>query len=213
MSQIVTISNMTANTPVEVFYCDAMTANCVFVSAITTNTFTFEVPNPYAETDFVIILEDYAGCVLPYDILISPTPTSSVTPTITPTITQTPTNTKTPTPTVTQTNTITPTRTNTPTPTSTPIVSDISNHFVGQGYHIDTTNACNSTITILEYYTYKYEADLIPVIGATIYTTNVSGTLYNPLNGNSYYYKLMFNINYYAVQVASNGQIITFQMC
>lgn len=213
MNQVITITNMTANTPIEVFYCDAMTANCVFVSAITTTTFTFEVPDPYAETDFVIILEDYAGCVLPYDILISPTPTSSVTPTITPTITQTLTTTKTPTPTVTQTNTLTPTRTNTPTPTSTPIVSDISNHFVGQGYHINATNACNSTITILEYYTYKYEADLIPVIGATIYTTNVSGTLYNPLNGNSYYYKLMFNINYYAVQVASNGQIITFEMC
>jgi hypothetical protein len=214
MTQQVTISNVTANTPVEIYYCDTFSVNCVYVATISEFPYEFEVPDPYAETDFVIIMEDYAGCLNGYDILITPTPTPSVTPTNTPTTTPTPTVTKTQTP------TITPTKTTTPTPTITQTItptmtqpSNVSPHYVGQGIHVDANSACLSTITILQYYTYVVESDLFPVIGATVYATNVNGTLYNPINGNGYYYKLMFNINYYAVQINSLGQIVTFQMC
>jgi hypothetical protein len=60
------------------------------------------------------------------NILVSPTPTSTVTPTPTPTVTSTvtPTNTTTPTPTVTETPTNTPTPTVTDTPTPTPTVTE-----------------------------------------------------------------------------------------
>jgi len=103
MSQQVTISSITANTPVDIYYCDSLSANCIFVSGVTIFPYTFIVPPPYDETNIIIKIIDNEGCVDGEVIPITPTPTSSVTPTNTLTPTVTPTNTKTPTQTPTQT--------------------------------------------------------------------------------------------------------------
>ena len=59
MSQIITISAVTANTPVSIYYCDSMSANCqtVILSA-DTFPYTFTVPNSASTTDFIIKIVD-----------------------------------------------------------------------------------------------------------------------------------------------------------
>jgi hypothetical protein len=214
MSQQVTITSVTANTPVEIFYCDSFSANCVYVSTVSVFPFTFDVPLPYTENNIVIKIEDTNGCIDGETIFITPTPTSSVSPTITPTPTQTPTNTPTPTttptPTKTPNTTTTPTPTNTPSPTTTPV---LSLHLVGQSKLMTANEACSDQLTFLNYYTYINEADTMPVIGVKIYTTAFGGTLFNPYNGNNMYTKFVFGGNNYAVQVDTSGTITDFTNC
>jgi hypothetical protein len=214
MSQQVTITSVTANTPVEIFYCDSFSANCVYVSTVSVFPFTFDVPLPYTENNIVIKIEDTNGCIDGETIFITPTPTSSVSPTITPTPTQTPTNTPTPTttptPTKTPNTTTTPTPTNTPSPTTTPV---LSLHLVGQSKLMTANEACSDQLTFLNYYTYINEADTMPVIGVKIYTTAFGGTLFNPYNGNNMYTKFVFGGNNYAVQVDTSGIITDFVNC
>ena len=172
MSQQVTITSVTANTPVEIFYCDSFSANCVYVSTVSVFPFTFSVPPPYDESNIVIKIEDTSGCIDGEIIFVTPTPTSSVTPTvtITPTNTSTQTNTPTVSPTVSPTNTFTPTQTqtNTPTPSVTPV---FSLHLIGQNTFSTSANTCNDQLTFDNYYTYLNEADTIPVVGVKIYQT------------------------------------------
>ena len=133
MSQTVTISSVNANLPVNIYYCDSMSASCVFVSTVSVFPYTFTVPSPYDTDNFIVKIIDSEGCVIGHQMIITtptPTPTNTPTPSITPTNTPTPsitpTNTPTPsitptnTPTNTQTPTNTPTNTQTPTNTSTP---------------------------------------------------------------------------------------------
>ena len=47
MSQLVTISSVTANTPVNIYYCDSTGASCVYVATVSTFPYTFDVPDPY----------------------------------------------------------------------------------------------------------------------------------------------------------------------
>jgi outer membrane protein TolC len=54
MSQQVTITSVTANTPVEIFYCDSFSANCVYVSTVSVFPYTFSVPPPYDDSNIVI---------------------------------------------------------------------------------------------------------------------------------------------------------------
>ena len=131
MAEQVTILSVTANTPVDIYYCDSLSGNCVFVATVLTFPYTFTVPSPYSEENFVIRIDDSQFCEVGQVILVtptqtptptltpglSPTPTSSITPTksSTPNITNTPTNTKTPT--QTKTPSVTPTQTKTPTKT------------------------------------------------------------------------------------------------
>ena len=214
MSQQVTITSVTANTPVEIFYCDSFSANCVYVSTVSVFPFTFTVPPPYDETNIIIKIEDTNGCIDGEVIPITPALTSSVTPSVTRTPTNTPTQTQTPTntPTVTPTNTSTPTQTqtNTPTPSVTPV---FSLHLVGQNKFMTANEACNDPLTFLNYYTYLNEADTMPVIGVKIYTTAFGGTLFNPYNGNNMYTKFVFGGDNYAVQVDTNGMITDFVNC
>ena len=214
MSQLVTITSVTANTPVDIYYCDSFSANCVFVSTVAVFPYQFDVPSPYDETNIVIKIIDNESCVDGQVIPISPTPTSSVTPTMTPTQTQTPTNTptQTQTPTQTPTNTQTPTMTstNTPTPTSTMVVSS---HFTGQNRYITSGSVCGDVMTILPYYTYISESNSVPVIGATIYETAVGTILYNPYVGGNKYVKLQFGGDFYVVQINNNGEITSFTIC
>ena len=106
MSQSITITTVTANTPVDIYYCDALSANCQFVSSASTFPYTFLVPETASTTNFLIKIIDISGCTIGEFVYITPTPTSSLTPT--PTVTRTPRQTQTPTRTPTQ--TPTPTR-------------------------------------------------------------------------------------------------------
>ena len=211
MSQQVTITSVTANTPVEIYYCNSFSASCVYVSTVSVFPYTFTVPSPYSESTIVIKIEDVNGCIDGDIINITPTPTSSVTPTLTQTPTVTPTNTKTPSITVTmtptQTTTPTTTSTITPTPSTTPA---FSLHQRGQNTFATSDQVCNDTYTFLYYYTYLNEADTMPVIGVKIYQTAFGGTLFNPYNGGNNYTKFTFGGNDYGVQVDTTGTIINF---
>ena len=54
MSQEVTISSVTANTPVDIYYCDSMSASCIYVATVATFPYTFEVPDSYSDENFII---------------------------------------------------------------------------------------------------------------------------------------------------------------
>jgi hypothetical protein len=214
MSQQVTITSVTANTPVEIYYCNSMSGSCVFVSTVSVFPFTFNVPPPYSETDIVVKIQDVNGCVDGDLIFITPTPTASVTPTVTQTPTVTPTETQTPTATptmtITPTTTITTTPTTTPTPSTTPV---FSLHLVGQNTFPTSANTCSDTLTFTNYYTYINEADSVPVIGVKIYQTAFGGVLFNPYNGNNRFTKLTFGGDNYAVQVDTSGTIVSYVDC
>jgi hypothetical protein len=214
MSQQVTITSITANTPVDIYYCDSFSGSCVFVSAVSVFPFTFTVPPPYDETNIVIKIEDNDGCIDGETIFITPTPTSSVTPTVTRTPTSTPavTQTQTTTPTVTRTPTNTPTTTPTLTP-SPSVTPAFSLHLVGQNTFPTLANTCLDTLTLVNYYTYLNEADTVPVIGVKIYQTAFGGTLFNPYNGNNRFTKFTFGGDEYAVQVDATGTIVSFVAC
>lgn len=214
MSQQVTINSVTANTPVEIFYCNSSSGDCVSVATVSVFPYTFTVPPPYDETDIVIKIEDNNNCIDGEIIYITPTPTSSVTPSVT----KTPTNTATPSQTRTSTPTLTPTQTKTPTttPTFTPtpsVTPAFSLHLVGQNTFSTSANTCNDTLTLVNYYTYINEADTTPVIGVKIYQTAFGGVLFNPYNGNNRFTKFTFGGNNYAVQVDSDGVIMSFVAC
>jgi len=214
MSELVTITYVTANTPVDIYYCDSMSASCVFVSTVSVFPYTFEVPSPYDEENIVIKIIDDQGCIDGEIIPITPTPTPSFTPTntITPTqtVTNTPTNTQTPTQTITNTPTNTQTQTNTPTVS---VTSAIASHEIGQSTYTNSGNCCSDTITLQNYYTYISEANSIPVIGATVYQTAVGITLYNPYNGQNKFILMKWGNLYYAVQISASGLIVSFILC
>jgi hypothetical protein len=214
MSQQVTITSVTANTPVEIYYCDSMSASCVYVSTVSVFPYTFSVPPPYDEENIIIKIVDTQNCEDGYVIPITPTPTSTLTPTPTNTPSYTPTSTTTPTntPTYTPTNTATPTYTptNTPTPTTTPVISI---HPIGNQVSATSANTCTNTITLTNYYTYIAQANLIPVVGIIVYQTVSGGVLYNPYNGGYRYIKMGWGSDYYVVKIGLNGEIIEFEIC
>ena len=214
MSQQVTINSVTANTPVEIFYCKSSSGDCVSVATVSVFPYTFTVPPPYDETDIVIKIEDNNNCIDGEIIYITPTPTSNVTPTVTktPTNTPTPTQTQTNTPTVSSTQASTPTTTPTftPTPSVTPA---FSLHLIGQNTFSTSANTCSDTLTLVNYYTYINQANTIPVVGVKIYQTAFGVTLYNPYNGNNRFTKFTFGGNNYAVQVDGDGTITSFVAC
>jgi hypothetical protein len=214
MSQQVTITSVTANTPVNIYYCDSYSASCVYVATVSTFPFVFDVPDPYDTVDFVVKIVDTQGCIDGNVVLITPTPTAShtPTPTITPsqTITQTPTESVTPTITPTQSATPTVTPTFTPTPSLTPA---IATHAIGQTTSVTSANTCNETITVNNYYTYISQANSVPVNGAVVYQTKVGITLYNPFNGQNRWIKMGWGSNYYAVQINVVGEIVNFVQC
>ena len=95
MAELVTISSFTANTPIEVYYCDSFSANCVYVGSATTFPYSFTVPSPMADSNFLVKIIDSTLCELGEIVYVIPTPT----PTNTPTISVTPSFTPTPSPT------------------------------------------------------------------------------------------------------------------
>jgi hypothetical protein len=214
MARQVTIQSVTANTPVDIYYCNSMSASCVYVATVVEFPFTFDVPSPIANTDFVIKIVDTLNCedFVEIDITPTPTPTQTTTPTRTPTPTTTTTPTPTHTPTPTRTNAPTPsiTPTNTSTPTLTPAV--VTN-FLGSNNFLTFEQACSDNITISPLYNYISEATSVPVIGAILYQTNVGNVLFNPFNGNNRWFKMQWSSGFYAVQINTVGQIVSFVIC
>lgn len=214
MSQKVTISSVTANTPVDIYYCDSFSANCVFVSTVSVFPYVFDVPSPYDEVDFIIKILDKQNCVYSETILITPTPTPTITKSPTPTVTQTPTTSHTPTntpsfsPTPTRTPKSTPTIT--PSPTSTPVVSV---HQIGKNIFTTSGSTCLDPMSSTVFYTYISEADTQPFLSATIYQNEYNSVLFNPLTIGFYYIKMKFGTDFYIVQIDPSGQIIDFEIC
>jgi hypothetical protein len=213
MGLLVTITTLTANTPADVYYCDAMSANCVFVSGITSVPFQFEVPSPYSDGDFVIKLIDSEACEYGEETEISPTPTSTITSTPTKTSSQTPTNTLTPT--ITPTNSVTPTMsaTQTPTPTQTQPIQNVTSHRVGKTFDSDIYCACKEILSIKLYYNYNIEPSDIPTVGTILYEVNANGTLYNEVDGKNIWRSIEYSGGIYAVQISPNGEILGFIIC
>jgi hypothetical protein len=212
--QQVTITSVTANTPVEIYYCDSTSGSCVYVSTVSVFPYTFDVPSPYDEQNIVIKIIDTQTCEDGFVILITPTPTNTQTstPAITPSNTTTNTPTPTNTPTYTPTNTSTPslTSTNTPTPTSTPV---IASHAIGNLISASSANTCSDTMTLTNYYTYIAQANLVPVTGVVVYQTVANGTLYNPYNGGDRYIKMGWGSDFYVVKINAQGEIVEYQIC
>jgi hypothetical protein len=214
MSLEFTITSVTANTPVNIYYCDNSCVSQVYVATVSTFPFTFDIPDPYDNADFIVIIDDTQGCVYSQEVYVTPTPTPTVTPTntVTPTVTATPPNTPsfTPTNTPTTTTTITLTPTTTPTPSVTPV---LSYHAKGQNTYLLSGDSCGDIITSTNYYTYLNQANTIPVIGAIVYTTQLYGTLYNPFNGGNKFLLMVFGGSNYAVKINTSGQITDFVLC
>lgn len=214
MSQQVTISSVTANTPVDVYYCDAFSGSCVFVSSASTFPFVFTVPSPYDQQDFIIKIVDFQGCEIGLLDTITPTPTPSITPsptytpTTTPTSTTTPTFTPTNTPTLTQTPTTTPTNTPSYTPTQV-----LVSHTTGQNLKCDENNACADTLSSNLLFNYLTEATTTPVLGITLYSTENNSVLYNPYNGGGQWLLMSWISGNYAVKISSQGTIQDFTLC
>lgn len=218
MSEQVTILSVTANTPVDIYYCDSTSGSCVYVSTVATFPYVFDVPEPYDENDFVIKIVDTKGYEIGYTEAIlptgtpNPTPTSTITPTQTPTLTNTPTLTPSKTPNPTPTPSLTPT--NTPTVS---VTSNVSPHLIGQGCTDRTWptsgESCRDTMTIQSFYTYISAANLIPVIGAIVYTVENNSVLYSPFNGGDNWLLMKFGSSFYSVQIDSSGKIIDFVLC
>jgi hypothetical protein len=214
MGQLVTLTSITANTPAEIYYCGPTSGDCVYVATISVVPFTFVVPDPVDNTTYLIKIIDANGCVDGEFVYVTPTPTTSVTPTMTqtPTVTSTSTSTPTQTPTNTATNTATPTNTasQTPTPSVTPV---ISSHFIGQDTFTTSANTCSDTLSIKLLYTYINEANLVPVVGVTVYSNLYGGVLFTPYNGQDRFILMEWGGLYYAVQINPSGQIVRYDLC
>ena len=213
MGLLVTITTLTANTPTEVIYCDSSLITCYTAGTITSVPFSFEVPSPISDQDFVVRIFDSESCIYDETILITPTSTSTPTPTPTQTSSQTPTNTLTPT--ITPTNSATPTisPTQTPTPTQTQPIQNVTSHRVGKTFDSDIYCACKEILSIKLYYNYNTEPSDIPIVGTILYEVNANGTLYNEVDGKNLFRSIEYTNGIYAVQISSNGKIIDFVIC
>lgn len=128
----VNISNVTGQSPYDVYVCQSDGSNCFYITTISSIPYTFNIPAPYnTSTSYMLKLIDSNGCVISAvqpvttcsNVTPTITPTNTITPTVTPTNTSTPTMTPTVTTTNTSTPTVTPTTTVTPTVTQTPGLS------------------------------------------------------------------------------------------
>ena len=77
----VEITTITANTPFEVYVCDALSGSCTYVSTVANAPYVFEVDDTYATENFTIKIVDVAGCIIYHTVAITPTPTPTMTPT------------------------------------------------------------------------------------------------------------------------------------
>lgn len=218
MSIDVTLTTLTANTPVQLQYCFLNGSSCVPVGTVTSLPYVFTVPSHYSDSNFLLRMIDAANCIHSETIPISPTPTNTQTPTITPSIT--PTNTQTPTITPTKTQTPTITSTTSRTPTITPTITQTPSqtikyvaHKIARTFYPTSGVSCIDNMTNTEYYTYSSGATFVPVINSVIYENALNGVLFNPINGNDKFLKMQFGSNFYAVKINTTGGTDAFGLC
>jgi hypothetical protein len=204
MSELVNILAVTANTPVEIYYCDSTSGDCVYVATVSTFPYEFVVPDSYSDDNFLVKIIDTQDFEYGEFVNITPTPTPSTTPPITPTVTQTPQASVTPT----ITPSITPTLTQTPTITPTTMIYP---HAVGQNTFILSGDACEDELTVQNYYTYLSDGNISA--GIVVYTSTFGGVLYNPYNGGDKFIKMVWGSDIYQVQVNSYGNILSYTLC
>lgn len=86
MPEQVIINSVSCNLPANIYYCDSMSASCVYVATVSVFPYTFTVPPPYSDTIFTVKIVDTLSCTLYKEIVVTqiPTPTPTVTPTATP---------------------------------------------------------------------------------------------------------------------------------
>lgn len=214
MSTQITISSITANTPVDIYY-SASTGSTLVISGQSIFPYTFTIPSPVDQNNYVVECIDSQSCIILqlFNITPTPTPSATATPTVTPTQTITNTPTSTITPSITPTLTVTPTVTSTitPTPSTTPVVVS---HIKGQNLLTNSLDACDDQISFQNIYTYINEANITPVLGATIYTVESNSVLYVPfVGGGNYILVKWYGGTYYAVQINDSGEILNFTMC
>ena len=58
MPELVTIESVTANTPVEIYYCNIFSGSCEYVATVSTFPFTFIVPESASTEDFIVKIVD-----------------------------------------------------------------------------------------------------------------------------------------------------------
>lgn len=208
----ITITSVTANTPVEIYCCELSGSPCTYISTVSTFPYTFFAPDSLSSSDFIVKIIDTEGCEHSEVEAVTPTPTPSITPspTFTPTQTATPTITPSTTLTLTPTNTQTQTQSPTVTPTLSTTAVWVSHNF-GNAYHPTAALAFTDYFNYgLFWYTYISASYLTPVIGAVVYSQAVNDSLFNPVNGNNQWRLMMFNSEIYAVQINTIGQIIDY---
>ena len=213
MPELVTIESVTANTPVEIYYCNIFSGSCEYVATVSTFPFTFIVPESASTEDFIVKIVDIYSQEKGEEVFITPTPTVSPTVTVTPTPSITPTSSVTPsiTPTITLSNSPTPsiTPTNTPTVSATPTIYP---HEVGlTKFDESSANVCADNLTILNYFTYLSDGPI--ALGIVVYEVNAAGTLFNPVVGEDKYIKMQWDTDIYQVQINNIGEITDFVLC
>lgn len=205
----VTITSVTANTPVEIYYCDSLSANCVYVSTVMVFPYTFTVPDPTALSPYTIKIVDVEGCEEIVSMGVTPTPTPSFTAQVTSTPTPTPTvtSTITPTPTITPTQSRTPDVTRTPTPTPSKTLFT----FIGRTVPDQSsgTLACSNYMAVRTYQSNKSISNL--TVGDYMYDVYPS----SPTNGGNQWVALKsFGVGpSYAFQIATDGEILDTYTC
>jgi hypothetical protein len=213
MPELVTIESVTANTPVEIYYCNVMSGGCEYVATVATFPYTFIVPQSASSEDFIVKIVDIYSQEFGEEVFVTPTPTvsptitPSPTPSVTPTTSLTPSITPTITPTISLTPSITPTIT--PSQTATPTIYP---HEIGLNkYDVSSSSVCDDNLTILNYFTYLSDGPI--ALGIVVYEVNAAGTLFNPVVGEDKYIKMQWNNDIYQVQINNIGEITDFVLC
>jgi hypothetical protein len=78
---------------------------------------------------------------------------------------------------------------------------------------VGSGDTCYDVITINNLYTYINQANLVPVIGVTVYQSLFNGVLFSPYNGQSRWVLMGWGGFYYSVQINSSGTIVDYSIC
>ena len=61
----VTINSLTGTSPYDVYVCDSVLTNCVYIATINLTPYVFDVPTPLdAQTELCVKVVDTNGCII-----------------------------------------------------------------------------------------------------------------------------------------------------
>ena len=65
MAVQVTINSLTGTSPYDVYVCDSLVSNCVYIATINSTPYVFDVPAPLdAQTELCVKVVDTNGCII-----------------------------------------------------------------------------------------------------------------------------------------------------